>query len=125
MEYLGKEYPEPDIALSYNGEKLDINKENTTLYKYRKLGETGIRLSMYDHIYYQDDEKAVYGFLSSLSEKEKDELAISMICNGYTVIQNIKSVSEFDENAYTKCVIDPQIESMINKDIPSEWFDEK
>lgn len=127
MEFLGREYPDPNIGLSCNGERVEVNNENTSLHRYRDIGRAGIRLSMYDHVFYhnQEDNTVIYGFLTDLTKDDKDYLTMAMIANNYLVVQNLNDVSEFDANAYEENIIQPQLDELNSEEIPESWFDEK
>lgn len=123
-EFLGKNYPEPKLNIEVNGVEVECSPENTTLFTYRKLGDAGIRMSMYDHLFYHDEQQdvALYGFLTGMSQERKDMLLMSMIASGYNVVANQDRVAECDIRAYDEYVIKPQLGDIDH--VPDGWGQE-
>lgn len=120
-EFLGRDYPEPEIGFNVNGVDVECGPSNTTLFTYRKIGSAGLRLSVYDHLFYHDEEQdiAIYGFLTNMEEARKQLLMMSMLANGYSVVANQDQVAECDLRAYDRYVIQPQLGDIDH--VPDEW----
>lgn len=118
MEFLGKEYQEPEINFTVGDVELECSPENTTLYTYRRLGN----LAIYDHIFYHDEQQdlAFYGFVGNMEQSRKDELAATMLAHGYHVVANLDQVAECDLKAYDEYVIQPQLKELDNG-VPGDW----
>lgn len=124
MEFLGKDYPAPELNFEVNGVRLECSQENTSLFVYRSLGSTAINtLAMYNHIFYHDEQQdmALYGFLGNRTQASIDELTAAMLAHGYDVY-SASSVAECDIAAHHKYVIEPMARDL-DDGIPPEWLD--
>lgn len=103
--------------------ELDANPENTAMYRYRKIGALGVRLSMYDHVYIIDEEAGTgsYIFIDNYGEGYVEALTDAMIEDGYTVMHNLDTVAQCDIDAYDAFVIKPQLRS-IEDGVPGDWM---
>jgi len=126
MEFLGKDYPAPELNFAVSGVEVECSPENTTLFTYRKVGATGLRLSMYDHLFYHDEEQdlALYGFLTEMDDERKEQLLITMLANGYNIVANQDVVAECDLRAFEDYVIKPKLEDLSDYHFPEEFFDD-
>jgi len=99
-------------ALNINGERYEVNTDNTALY--RHLG----RFAIYDHVFVRLPENRGAYVWNSMNGY--DDLATAAVHNGCELHLNLKEASELDINNFTKY-------SMADLDrldhFPEEWLD--
>lgn len=114
-------YNKPQLTFTVNGIEVEATEENTTLFRYKKIGHTAANLAMYDHLFYANEtgDMYLYGFLTNMSEEQKDLLTIAMISNGYNCILNQDKVAECDIKAFDEYVIQPSLNDI--EELPDCW----
>lgn len=112
---------EPQLTFNVNGVEVEASAENTTLFRYRKVGKTGLNLAMYDHLFYANEtgDMFLYGFLTDMTDEQKDVLTVGLISHGYNCVLNQDKVAECDIRAFDDYVIKPRLGDI--EEFPEEW----